>query len=287
MFATVFIPAAAAGLVAVLVTVAIERWGGRIGGLLGTLPTTIVPAAAGIWWQTLDPVAFGDAMAITPVGMWVDVLFLLSWRLLPPRLPARWPSTVRLAVLVGASLALWFGAAAMGVATLDQLRSMGVGLLPVGAVAMVLSVAMGAWACRRNPPSPAGNRVVGPATLVARGLLAAVAIGAAVLLARVVGPLLSGVMAVFPAIFLTTMVSLWFSQGERVQAGAVGPMMLGASSVSAYALFCAWTIPLWGVPAGSAMAWFAAVCTVTVPAWRWLAMLSERRLGLADPRPVQ
>ena len=34
-----------AALVAVGVTVAIEKWGGVIGGLLGTLPTTIVPAS--------------------------------------------------------------------------------------------------------------------------------------------------------------------------------------------------------------------------------------------------
>ena len=37
-------------------------------------------------------------------------------------------------------------------------------------------------------------------------------------------------------IFLTTMVSLWLSQGEAVPSGAVGPMMLGASSVAVYAL---------------------------------------------------
>ena len=38
-----------AGLVAILVTVAIEKFGGFIGGVLGTVPSTIIPAAAGVY----------------------------------------------------------------------------------------------------------------------------------------------------------------------------------------------------------------------------------------------
>ena len=39
-----------AGGVAILVTLAIERFGGRLGGILGTIPTTIVPASWGLWF---------------------------------------------------------------------------------------------------------------------------------------------------------------------------------------------------------------------------------------------
>ena len=46
-------------------------------------------------------------------------------------------------------------------------------------------------------------------------------------IARLGGSIAAGVTAVFPAIFMTTMISLWLSQGEAVQVGAVGPMMLG------------------------------------------------------------
>ena len=48
---TMIISAAIAGIVAILVTMAIEKWGGIIGGILGTLPTTIVPAAAGMYLE--------------------------------------------------------------------------------------------------------------------------------------------------------------------------------------------------------------------------------------------
>lgn len=267
-------PAALAGVVAVAVTLAVEHWGGRVGGLLGTLPTTIVPAAAGIWAQSPEPADFLAAMAMTPVGMWVDVLFLWGWRVLPPRL-ARDADEVGarglLLRVLGATLLLWCGAAAVAVVAMDSLRSSALPLWPVGVLALLLSVGLGAAACRANPPAPSGRRSVSLPTLVARGLLAAVAIGVAVVMARVGGPLLAGMAAVFPAIFLTTMVSLWWSQGRAVQAGAVGPMMLGASSVSAYALLAGLLLPRWGLVGGSIGAWVLAVALVTVPAWRWLA----------------
>ena len=269
-------PALLAGVVAIAVTLAVERWGGRVGGLLGTLPTTIVPAAAGIWLASPDPEAFLAAMSMTPVGMWVDVLFLWAWRVLPPALA---PSSgegedatrAHLLRVLSATLLLWCGAAGVAVAAMGALRSSALPLWPIGLGALLLSIGLGVLACRSNPPSPGGRRSVPLRTLAARGLLAAVAIGAAVGLARVGGPLLAGMAAVFPAIFLTTMVSLWWSQGQAVQAGAVGPMMLGASSVSAYALLAAVLLPLLGVFAGSLAAWIAAVALVTVPAWRWLA----------------
>ena len=46
---TIILSALFAGFVAILVTVAIEKWGGIVGGVLGTLPTTIVPAAMGMY----------------------------------------------------------------------------------------------------------------------------------------------------------------------------------------------------------------------------------------------
>ena len=46
---SVLLAALFAGIVAILVTVAIEKWGGIIRGILGTLPTTIVPATIGMY----------------------------------------------------------------------------------------------------------------------------------------------------------------------------------------------------------------------------------------------
>lgn len=269
-------PALAAGLVAVLVTVAIERWGGRVGGVLGTMPSTIVPAAVGIWSQSASVDDFIAAMAVTPVGMWVDVMFLWSWRVLPGWVGGDGGTTTLVRVLVS-SIALWSAAALSVVMLLGWARASGVPLPPIGIAALLLSVVFGVIACRSNPPTPGGSRPVRGRTLIARGTLAGLAIGVSVLFARVGGPLLAGVAAVFPAIFITTMVSLWWSQGRAVQAGAVGPMMLGASSVSAYALFAGVLLPMLGGVTGSVVAWLAALVVVTLPSWAWLSARARRQ----------
>ena len=265
----ILLPAVFAGAVAIMATVAVERWGGRIGGLLSTLPTTIVPASLGIFAQSTEVADFRDAMAACAAGMLVDVLFLYFWRVVPPRLPDIGLGS-RLVLMLLISLTGWLAAAVLMTLALGELRMRGISLPGVGVGLVLATIGLGALACLRNPPTPAGRRKVGLITLLARGVLAGAAIAGAVWLASVGGALASGVASVFPAIFLTTMVSLWISQGEAVQAGAVGPMMLGASSVSGFALIAAVTVPALGGALGAVVAWFSAVLLVTVPAWLWL-----------------
>ena len=100
------LPSLFAAAIAIGVTVAIERFGGRKGGLIGTLPSTIVPASIGMLAASPSLPSFQEALFITPAGMLVNTLFLLMWRLIPPRLP-RWSSMTRLAVSVGLSLLGW------------------------------------------------------------------------------------------------------------------------------------------------------------------------------------
>ena len=83
-------------------------------------------------------------------------------------------------------------------------------------------------------------------------------------------PLVSGIASVFPAIFLTTMVSVWLAQGEAVQSGAVGPMMLGSTSVSVFALIAASVLHLGPLWLGLGLSWIGSVLLVSIPAHLWL-----------------
>lgn len=262
-----------AGGVAIGATVVIERLGGRLGGLIGTLPTTILPASLGIFAQTPTTEAFAAAMGAVPAGMLINAVFLYLWRIVPPHLPSAAHRT-RLLWMVGLSVAAWALGAwvfAMGLQPMQALLSP----LFAGGVLLLIAIVGGILACLRAPPAPAGRRHVGLLTLLSRGLLAGGAIAVSVVLAAIGGPIAAGMASVFPAIFLTTMVSLWLSQGEEVQAGAVGPMMLGSTSVSAYALLAAFAMPMLGSVVGAGVAWVVAVVTVTVPAWLWLRRRNE------------
>ena len=254
-------------MVAVGVTVAIERFGGVVGGLLGTIPTTIVPAAVGIWVASPNPDDLRGAMAMVPLGMAINALFLYTWRVLPPRLGGKgWGA---LATTTAVGLGIWFGAALLSVWGMQSYPP-DRDVLWVGVWAQVALIAFGLWASRAHVPAPKGKRPVGLFTLLSRGLLAAAAIGFSTWLAALGSPLLAGVASVFPAIFMTTMVSLWLAQGRAVPLGAVGPMILGSGSVGVYALLAAWSLPLTGQVVGSAIAWGGSVVIVTGPAYVWL-----------------
>ena len=79
---SILVSAVLAGIVATAVTVAIEKWGGLIGGLLGTVPSTIVPAAVGMHLAGGEE-ALMASMSVVPLGMLLNALFLGAWLVLP------------------------------------------------------------------------------------------------------------------------------------------------------------------------------------------------------------
>ncbi|DAC65981.1 MAG TPA: hypothetical protein D7I13_06435, partial [Candidatus Poseidoniales archaeon] len=103
VLASILLSALFAGIVATGVTVAIEKWGGLVGGLLGSVPSTIVPAAVGMY------VAGGEqglvaSMSVVPLGMLLNALFLGAWLVLP-----RWFSKTARPLLFTAlgALTIW------------------------------------------------------------------------------------------------------------------------------------------------------------------------------------
>eukprot|EP00162_Nutomonas_longa_P011947 comp20828_c0_seq1/m.43120 comp20828_c0_seq1/g.43120 ORF comp20828_c0_seq1/g.43120 comp20828_c0_seq1/m.43120 type:complete len:354 (+) comp20828_c0_seq1:216-1277(+) len=269
---------AAAGLVAVLVTVAIEKFGGGVGGIIATLPSTIIPASLAIAWQsTGDLGKLEDAMFAVPIGLMVNAFFLWSWRVVPERLPETWSSLKSLLVMVAVSLSLWLVLSATVVASLLKL---GHGSRMItGWVCMGINFAAGVYLAFFHPlPAPAGSRPVPRIVLFFRSLLAGAAIFLSVILSRI-NATAAGIMSTFPAIFMTTMVSLWISQGENVPTGAVGPMMFGSVSPSLYAVFFFYTLQYMGQVATAMVAGILVSICYSVPA---AIMISKKKELDAD-----
>lgn len=259
---SVLLSALFAGLVATGVTLAIERWGGLVGGVLGTVPSTIVPAAAGMYLSGNEEELL-QSMSIVPLGMLLNALFLAVWVTLPSRLSTHRP----LLVTTLASLIVWACAGVALLAVIEGATNRGLSHWVIGFVGLFLLIALAVRFNFETRPSPKGSHRVHWPILVGRGSAAAIAIGCAVWLSSQGLPLLAGLAAVFPAIFLTSMVALWLAQGETVPRGAAGPMMLGGVSVAVYALVIMWSLPALGPTFGSAVAWLAAVGGWSCPAY--------------------
>ena len=259
-----------AGIVAILATVFIERRGGAIGGII-TLPTTIVPASIGIWIGVNgDIISFTAAMSMVPIGMLLNVLFLGSWRILPRYLENKFPEKYLVIAVAISSVIFWLVTAVLSTNMVEEISNF-IDPIFIGFIAMIFGFIIGYSAVSKGGRAPSGSNSVSLFSIMMRGIAAGGAIGLSVWIAGLGLPFISGVVSVFPAIFLTTMVSLWLAQGRAVPEGATGPMMLGSSSVSIYALICILFFPTFGVWVGSIVCWILSVIFYSVPigVWTW------------------
>ena len=275
----VLISAFIAGLAAILVTVAIEKWGGLHGGVLATVPSTIVPAAVGIWLAAASIDEFQAAMAIVPIGLILNAGFLYLWRVVPPLIP-EWKFGVRLTSITVVSLTIWGIFALLSIRGFNLLTTAGISPLTIGWLALVVGLVVGFGATIQHRPTPRGQNRVSILTLLVRGLAAAASIGIAVWLAGLGNPLASGIMSIFPAIFTTSMVALWLAQGEAVPAGAIGPMMFGAQSVSLFALLVAICYPMTDSTIEIVLvtigAWIGSVLLINATVWYYLKSKNDK-----------
>ena len=266
VLAAVLLSATLSAVVAIAVTLVIERWGGRIGGVLGTIPTTIVPAGIGLALAS-DAAALSASLAVVPYGMLINGCFLLVYVFLPSRLSNDGGGA--LVLTTSTALVVWSAFGALVLLALDPLL-LRVSPMTLGLLGTLALGVMGILVARGPRPAPAGHRSPGSVEIMARGLAAAAAIGLAVYLSGLGLPLLAGLSSVFPAIFMTTMVGLWLSQGPDVPLGAAGPMLLGSTSVSVYACLAMWSLPALGVWLGSAVAWVLSIAVWTLPCSWWV-----------------
>ena len=275
------LPAAiAAGLVAIVVTVLIERFGGVVGGALGTVPTTIVPAVAGMAAAQGEQELM-DSLSVVPAGMLINAIFLSVWIYLP-RASASLGSERSLAVTTATALLAWAMFSMVTILCIGELSEYGTGPRTIGMIGIALTAVFGIVLGWKPYESPKGSREVSKPILLARGLMAATAIGASVWVAGLGYPLLAGLASVFPAIFLTSMVSLWISQGPSVPRGAAAPMLLGGGSVGVYSLVAMYSLEAHGIILGSIMSWVTAVAVWSMPSYIYLRW----RTGVGDSRKV-
>jgi len=284
-----------AGLLAVLITLAIESFGGLVsvflyivvetkflkyGGIIGSLPGTIVPASIGIWNQCEgDAYRFKISMFSSPIGLATNSIFLLCWRVVPPLLPVTWSLRQRLGAMIIVSFCCWFLVATVALFFTQSLDSL-LQVELVGGIAAMVKLGLGIAATWKPPPTPPSSSLesVSKRVLILRGFFAFLAVFIAVILSHF-NDYVAGVAAVFPAVFSTTMIAVWISAGEAVQCGAVGPMMLGTCCGSVYTILCGLLVPEWGVVVGVLTSWPMAVIFVSIPAFFWVRWRLDKAKG--------
>lgn len=239
----VVIPFILSALVVVLVTVIAEKFGTKVGGIFGTLPSTLVVALIFIAINKGTDFA-SEAAAVVPAELGINVVFLLVFALLVHRsVPFAFLTTFVVWGILSSLLVLF---------NMNSIVfSVLIYLLAVVGGFFVLEF----W---KNRPSSGMVKVYYTARKIAfRGILAGIFIALAVSLSNI-GSVISGIFSVFPAILSSTMIISVREHGPDFAAGMAKSMLLGLSSVCAYAALIHFLYPVYGIIIGTIVAYLVS-----------------------------
>ncbi|HEX9090722.1 MAG TPA: DUF3147 family protein, partial [Anaerolineales bacterium] len=224
-----------------LTTLSAERFGSKVGGLLGGLPSTVVIALLFIG-LTQSPMEAAQTTTVMPLAQGLNGLFLLTFMLFIPR--------GLFAGLVSAMLAWSLQSTLLYLLNIDFFWVSVLGWL---ALLLFCSVVVMKWM-----KVPAIDRIqvsYPPRQIIWRALFGGAVIALAVLMGKLGGPLIGGIFGSFPAMFLSTLV-ITYKTGAASFSRAVGKSMLisGLINVPIYEILVRYLYPPLGLSAGTVIA---------------------------------
>lgn len=231
-FGRIFLTSGLAFFIAIGIALLIEKLGGALGSIVGTVPTNLALTTYMILSET--SISFDgiteSCLALVFGVFSTDLLFMPTWKLLPPKLPTHWKNGSKVLATTVVSLILWFIGAVLMILLQSYFKTLGVSMWIISVGSLVFIIIYGMALCWKLPPTPTGKNKVKWYVHIARGSCAFVAIFICCVLSQSGLGLAAGAMGTFPTAFLTAMVSVSISQRAEVATGAIGPLILGSIS---------------------------------------------------------
>ncbi len=224
-----------------LTTLSAERFGSKVGGLIGGLPSTVVIALLFIGY-TQSPTIAAQATTVMPLAQGLNGLFIITFMLL---------STGGLKIAVPGSLMAWFILA--GILYLLNLQSFLISILGWLILFFFCYVVVEKW---MKITSRGRQEYSYPRSqLIWRALFGGTVISFAVLMGKIGGPLLGGIFGSFPAMFLSTLV-ITYHVGGAAYSNPVGKSLLvsGLINVPLYEIMVRYLYPSVGLIMGTTVA---------------------------------
>jgi len=243
------IPFALSALIVSLVTIIAEKYGTKTGGVMGTLPSTIIIAFLFI---ALDKgVQFAsDSVVVVPAEMGFNLIFLLTFTLLSQR---------KLHIALTGSLLGW---TVLSIVIYYSNMTSIVVSLAVYLVCFLFAFLTLDKKKKITAQNPIKVHYT-PLKLLGRSLIAGIVIAIAVTFSNL-GTMLSGIFSVFPAIFLSTMLISLREHGPQFTGAMAKGMIYGSPSVVSYAVGVHFFYPLVGILLGTISAFLIAIVATLV-----------------------
>jgi hypothetical protein len=243
------VPFIIASSVVVGVTIIAEKFGTRIGGIVGTIPSTIIVAFVFIAMDHGEEFA-SRSISVVPAEMAINLIFLFAFTLLAGRGPVK-------ALVV--SLFIW--GFLSSVIYFVHFQSILFSYLIYSVTLLVLFILMERILKMRSKGSVSVKYT--PMKILFRGTFAGVIIGLTVVLSNI-GEVISGIFSVFPAIFLSTMLITLKEHGSRFSGGIGKSMVLGSQTVVIYSIAVHFLYPEVGIFLGTVVSFLISIIMLVV-----------------------
>lgn len=243
------IPFFLSALIVIIIMFIAERYGTKTGGILGTLPSTIVIAFVFIALNK-DVNFASQSAAVVPAELGINIVFLFLFAILAHR------STY---IAYAISITVWtLLSALLFIFNMDNIFvSLAIYAVPLVFTFIVLE--------RVKKILSTGSVSIHytPTKIALRGILAGIVIAIAVLLSNI-HPVLSGIFSVFPAILSSTMIISVREHGPDFAAGMAKSMIIGITSVMTYATAIHFLYPTVDIVYGSILAYAISIIVTLI-----------------------
>ena len=240
----IILPFVLSALVVIIIMFIAEKYGTKMGGILGTLPSTIIVAYIFI---ALNKGVFfaSDSVAVVPAEIGINLIFLFIFAILVKK-SIYFAFLASFTAWVGLSFVLW----AMDLKNIYISLSIFFTLMFFTAFTLEKIIKIKSF----------DQKIVHYTfkKIALRGVLAGTVIAITVLLSNV-GEVISGIISVFPAIITSTMYISYYEHGADFASALAKTMIIGSLSVVSYAVSIHFFYPVYGIFFGSIAGFFISV----------------------------
>ena len=242
-------PLLTASLVVILVTIVAERFGTKIGGIFGTLPSTMAVAYIFISLNQ-NPDFASIAAVVVPATMGVNILVLLIFISV---ILHGFPQAII------ASLSFW------------GLCSIFLYFAPINNIfisCLIYAVIMASTFVfiekyKKIRSQGKVHIIYTPKKILFRGLFAGIMVTVAVMMTHI-NEIVSGIFSVFPSIFLSTMIICAMEHGPQFTTALGKSMIFGTPTVISYAISIHFLYPLFSLFWGTVIAYGISLIVVSI-----------------------
>lgn len=226
------------GLWVILTTVIADKLGTKIGGLISGLPSTLLFGLFFIGW-TQSPQVAAQATTVVPIINGISCILLLSYIFLLKKRSV-WIS-------IAGALSIWSVLSFMFI-----LLNFNNFLLSIIIYILLLLIAYFIVEHKLKVKSMKGKKIkYTPLIIIVRGLLSGFIVFVSVLMAKIGGPILGGMFSMFPAVFTSTLLITYFSQGPKFSSAIAKSSMISAISIVVYSIAVRYSYPYFGIMIGT------------------------------------